>query len=319
MTKSQLPVSLMSTLPVLSSTSWLAVGSMLADLAFETDKLGRFTAFGPGRVLGRQASEMIGTELASLLSGPSQEEAALSASELRSIIATICVECVAWHGRVRLRGAGETPLLYRLSLAPRLSGTTVAGIYGLLFDMEAPELALPELDTGTASGLRSRLETMLDEETGLWTSMVFGDEISRRLDRLDVEERPGTLLYLGFARAEEKMRAAVAMRLAEELRDIVRPTDLLGRINETTIGLWCDNMDHLTGGERAAKFCSTLPALLPDRTLITVGLAPRWHGSGEDADIVMEHAAVALRLADFAVAREQETNPVSAWRVWQTD
>ena len=126
------------------------------------------------------------------------------------------------------------------------------------------------------------------------------EEIARRFDRLDVEDLPGTLLYLGFSRAPAELHSAVAMRLAEELRDIVRPTDLLGRIDATTIGLWCDGMDHLTGGERAAKFCTQLPAILPERTPITVGVAPRWAGSGDDTATVIEHAAVALRLAEIA-------------------
>ncbi len=307
-------------MPALPSAaqSWLPVGAMLADLAFETDPLGRFTAFGPGRVLGRQGMELMGVELASLLAGQSAEEEALGASELRSIITTICVECVAWHGRVRLSGPGEAGRLYRLSLAPRLSGAAVAGTYGLLFDLEAPELALPDRHAGAMDEAGFRLASVLDTETGLWTALTFADEISRRLDRLDVEEQPGTLLYLGFSRAEDKLRAAVAMRLAEELRDIVRPTDLLGRVDETIIGLWCDGMDHLTGGERAAKFCATLPALLPGQTLLTVGVATRWAGSGEDATMIMEHAAVALRLADFACAQAKENGPASAWRVWQS-
>ncbi len=317
MTQSQLSVSPMPTLT--AGVSWLPVGSMLADLAFETDRLGRFTAFAPGRVLGRQAAEMLGVELASLLSGPSAEEEALGAIELRSIIATICVECMAWHGRVRLNGPEDVARLYRLSLAPRLSGGTMAGIYGLLFDMEAPELALPGTDDAALAQMPFHITAMLDAETGFWASSTFNNEISRRLDRLDVEGQPGTLLYLGFSRAGETIRPAVAMRLAEELRDVVRPTDLLGRIDETTIGLWCDNMDHLTGGERAARFCTTLPALLPEQTLITVGVAPRWPGGGEDSSMVMEHAAVALRLADFASARDEANGGMSAWRVWQTD
>jgi len=298
---------------------WLSVGAMLADLAFETDPLGRFTAFGPGRALGRQACELMGVEMASLLTGRSAEEEALGATEFRSIVTTICVECVAWHGRVRLNGPENMERLYRLSLAPRFSGGAIAGTYGLLFDLEAPELALPDRHAGAVDEAGLRLASVLDTQTGLWTGPTFADEVSRRLDRLDVEEQPGTLLYLGFSRAEAKLRTAVAMRLAEELRDIVRPTDLLGRIDETTIGLWCDGMDYLTGGERAAKFCTTLPALLPEQTLITVGVAPRWAGSGEDAAMVMEHAAVTLRLADYACERLQDTAPASAWRVWQND
>ena len=107
--------------------------------------------------------------------------------------------------------------------------------------------------------------------------------------------------------------------MAEELRDIVRPTDLLGRIDATTIALWCDNMDHLTGGERAAKFCTQFPALLPDHTPITVGVAGRWSGSGDDTTQVAEHAAVALRLADLATQRSNGPETAGAWRVWQRD
>jgi GGDEF domain-containing protein len=298
--------------------AWLSVAAMLADLAFETDPLGRFTAFGPGRVLGRAPAEMLGQELAGLIAGGKAEDTLVSTTEFRQIVTTICVECVAWHGQMRLSWDGSQSRLFRVSLAPRFSNGNIVGTYGLLFDLEAAELALPGRDDEGKNG--PQRASILDVETGLWTAPFFANEISRRLDRLDVEERPGTLIYLGFSRSTSKLRAAVAMRLAEELRDIVRPTDLLGRIDETTIGLWCDGMDHLTGGERAAKFCTTLPSLLPEQALLTVGVAPRWSGSGEDAGIVMEHAAVTLRLADFACQRQEPgTEPASAWRVWQTD
>lgn len=294
---------------------------MLADLAFETDPMGRFTGFGPGKALDQPSANLLQVELASLLAGSSMEEEALSATQFRSIITTICTECVAWHGKVRLTLANGGTAFYRLSLAPRLSAGAVIGTYGLLFDMNSPELTLPDRHAGHASDPALLRNTMLDAETGLWSGRTFGDEISRRLDRLDVEEQPGTLLYLGFSRSAVKFRGAVAIRLAEELRDIVRPTDLLGRIDETTIGLWCDNMDHLTGGERAAKFCATLPPTLPERAIITVGVAPRWAGSGDDAQTVLERAAVTLRLADMAAERANAgaDKPAGAWRVWQRD
>ena len=144
-------------------------------------------------------------------------------------------------------------------------------------------------------------------------------EIARRFDRLDVEELPGTLLYLGFSRAPAALRCAVAMRLADELRDVVRPTDLLGRIDASTVALWCDGMDHLTGGERAAKFCTQLPAILPERALITAGVATRWPGNGDDAAAATEHAAIALRLADMATERATTPDLAGAWRVYQRD
>jgi len=316
------PLSLSAPLASAPGTSWLAVAAMLADLAFETDPMGQFTGFGPGKALGQPATNLLGVELATLLAGGSAEEEALSAAQFRSIITTICTECVAWHGKVRLVQLDGGSAFYRLSLAPRISGGQVTGTYGLLFDMDTPELTLPDRHAGRPDDpALIRSNTMLDSETGLWASRTFGDDIARRFDRLDVEEQPGTLLYLGFSRSSAKFRSAVAIRLAEELRDIVRPTDLLGRIDETTIALWCDGMDHLTGGERASKFCTSLPAMLPERTIITVGVAPRWSGSGDDASSVLEHAAVALRLADMAAERANvgvET-PVGAWRVWQRD
>ncbi|MGE4482896.1 hypothetical protein [Acidocella sp.] len=290
---------------------------MLADLAFETDHMGRFTSFGPGLVLGRPAADLMGTEMATLLAGGTSQDEALTSASFRSIITTICTECVAWHGRVRLSGAGEAPgTLYRLSLAPRFSAGSILGTYGLLFDLEAPELGLPDRHEGNGGGAWT---SVLDTETGLWAAPAFANEISRRLDRLDVEGQPGTLIYLGFSLAAPELRKEVATRLAEELRDIVRPTDLLGRIDDSTIGLWCDGMDHLTGGERAARFCATLPSLLPGQTSIAVGVVPRWPGSGEDSTIIMEHGAVTLRLAAFACERQPADERNSTWKVWQTE
>ncbi len=298
-------------------TGWLAVTAMLTDLAFETDSGGRFTAFGPGKVLGQPAGQLLGVEAATLLAGNSEEEA-LSTAQFRAVIATICKECVAWHGKVRLAQPGGAGI-FRLSLAPRIAGGSVVGTYGILFDLDTPELTLPDRNAGLAEDPALHRNNMLDGETGLWSGRTFGEELGRRFDRLDVEGAPGTLLYLGFARAPAALQGAVAMRMAEELREIVRPTDLLGRIDATTIALWCDGMDHLTGGERAAKFCAQLPNVLPERAIVTVGVAPRWAGSGDDPAAVIEHAVVALRLADMAVARAADPVAVGAWRVWRRD
>ncbi len=299
---------------------WLAIAAMLTDLAFETDAQGRFTGFGPGQApgqaLGHAAAPLLGVELASLLAHTG--DTALGGAQLRSIITTICTECVAWHGRVRLAIPGGSGV-FRLSLAPRFSGGGVNGVYGVLFDLEAPDLLLPERSFTPVDDPALGHNHKLDPETGLWSSRTFRDEIARRFDRLDVENLPGTLLHISFNRAPANLHSAIAIRLAEELRDIVRPTDLLGRLDATTIALWCDGMDHLTGGERAAKFCKNLPAILPERTPILVGVAPRWPGSGEDPGAVTEHAVVALRLADLASGPARDTDPANLWRVWQRE
>ena len=292
--------------------AWLGVAAMLADLAFETDCAGLFTAFGPGKALGQPASRLLGTTFDHLflLKGGNIDHAE---ADFAAIFKTVCQECISWQGNVRLVRLSPEPVIYRLALAPRIVAGTVAGTYGLLFALpaEPPVAGTIGIDSGTPP--------LLDHETRFWTTTIFTDELARRLDRLDVEEKPGTLLFLGFSRAHPQIRGPVAMRLAEELRDVVRPTDLLGRINQSTIALWCDGMDHLTGAERAARFCEQLPAILPEHASITAGVVVRWPGSADDPRTVLERAFVALRLADLATERLTEPGGPGAWRVWQQD
>jgi len=226
---------------------------------------------------------------------------------------------VAWQGNIRLNRADGTTARYRLALAPRFTAGTVTGTYGMLCELDTATQTPPEfLESGNPA--IGRGTPLLDAETGMWTAKIFADELARRFDRLDVEEHPGTLLYLGFSRAKPALHSAIAMRLAEELRDIVRPTDLLGRVDLTTIALWCDGMDHLTGGERAARFCGKFPALMPENSRIPAGVATRWPGSCDEPRTLMEHAGVALCLADMATDRiPPESNSTGAWRVWQQD
>src|SRR5428012_8727 len=101
------------------TTGWLSVATMLADLAFEADTRGRFTAFGPGKVFGQAPAEWLGTELTALIAAP---DASLRALELRVIIAAICDQSVAWQGNLCLAIPGETASrLFRLSLAPKFT------------------------------------------------------------------------------------------------------------------------------------------------------------------------------------------------------
>jgi hypothetical protein len=281
---------------------WLGIAGMLADAAFETDVAGRFTAVSACGLLGHMASRLVGMNSADVFNAPD--------GALRMIFEAIRAENLVWHGRIEVSHADGSPGSYRLALAPKLDGMgEVTGTYGLLLDLSAPELG----GAGTEFGFR--VAEVLDPDTGLWSAPSFVEQASRRFDRLDVEDKPGTLLFLGFARAPETLHTPIAMWLAEELREIVRPTDLLGRIDETTIALWCDGMDHLTGAERAARFCTHMPTSLPDRVLISVGLVTRWPGSADDPHTLIARAGGALAEAGEATARDA----VGAWRVWQTD
>lgn len=302
--------------PIFEKPHWLNIANLLADVAFETDAEGQFTAFGNGYPLGYPAADLLGLNLSSIF--VLKSDTALEASSFAAIFATIRSQNIAWRGVVDLERANGSQGTYQIILAPKAAApnATADGSYGLLIDQNAPELDInAEIDTTKA---------MLDPQTGLWSATTFAEAAGRRFDRLDVEGQPGTLLLLGFGQTPAIGRAAVAIRLAEELRDIIRPTDLLGRINTTTFALWCDGMDHLTGAERAARFCQRLPPALPGNSRISVGLAARWPGSLDDPQTLIGQASAALRLAEAvskAAAEAGNTESISqgTWRVWSAD
>jgi GGDEF domain-containing protein len=288
-------------------SSWLGVAAMLADVVFEMDTRGRFTAFGPGNVLGFPQSKLLGTSAAAIFTGPE--------TAFADIITGICKDLLVWHGKTILRDADGVRSKYRLAMAPLTNETgAVTGICGLLFDLNAPELVDPDPVEPAEFGA-AHVSPLLCSETGLWSYDSFTEQAGRRFDRLDVEHLPGTLILLGFSRARAHLRKPVARKIAEELREIVRPTDMMARLAETTIAIWCDGMDHLTGSERAARFCSQLPHVLPGETLISAGLVTRWPGSADSPLQVIERARVALKQADSA----SEHTSSGTWRVWQKD
>ncbi len=306
------------------NSHWLHIAGMLADVAFETDALGRFAMFGQSSVLGIPSARLLGRNISELcrLTGNS----ASASSSFGSIFTALSREKRVWRGLVSLaRGDGRTGN-YQIFLAPkppaaggkpRRAGTTeaaIAGAYGLLIDIDAPEFQM-------AAPAAARAIGMLDPQTGLWSAPRFAQETGRRFDRLDVEGLPGTLLLLGFSRTSAIGHNAVAAALAQELLDVSRPTDILGRINSTTFAVWCDGMDNLTGAERAARFCQRLPVELPGNPCISVGLVARWPGNMEDSQMLIDQAMTALQHAD-RVAQEAadvgSADPVAkgTWRVW---
>jgi GGDEF domain-containing protein len=324
--------------------NWLNIAALLTDIAFETDLAGGFTAFGGPDVLGYAAPDLLGQNLGDLVALSADFDS--GATSIGAIFASLHSRKIAWRGIVGLQRADGTQGVYQLFLAPRLAAPRLAaprlvalkravsrlgpqavpdpaaetaaewadGVYGLLINLDAPTLRV--VAPGAQFG-----RVMLDPQTGLWSAASFADAVGRRFDRLDVEGLPGTLLLLGFSRTPPVGRGAVATQLAEELRDIIRPTDLLGRLDATTFALWCDGMDDLTGAERAARFCQRLPAGLPGPPCISVGLAARWPGKAEDAATLIRQAAAALRHAErvsqaAADAGSTESVASGTWRAW---
>jgi hypothetical protein len=87
------------------ATHWLEVATMLADVAFETDHFGRFTAFGQTSVLGILATKLIGRNISDFckLSG----YGASAANSFSTIFTMLNQQSQIWRGVVTLqRGAG---------------------------------------------------------------------------------------------------------------------------------------------------------------------------------------------------------------------
>lgn len=294
--------------PDVTPSSWLATAATLADVAFEVDLAGRFTAFGHDIVFGYAAESLIGVPANALFNVP------LGAFD--SVIADLATEPGSWFGKIAIKQASGAVSMYRLALATKPGQThPLASIVGLLTDLEAPLIDISGTGLTEADIAATDIARLLCPGTGLWSLASFIEQTARRFDRLDVEDRPGTLIFIGFARASAALQTPVALRITEELREIIRPTDLIGRIAPAIIGLWCDNMDHLTGAERAARFCKYLPTAIPGHVLISAGVAARWPGSADDPETMLERAGVALREAEAVTDRES----IGSWRVWQNN
>ena len=171
-----------------------------------------------------------------------------------------------------------------------------------------------------------------DPLTGLLNRRAFLEETTRRINRLDREELPGTLLYLdidGFT-ALNKNRGqeagdSVLIVAADLLRRTFRPSDILGRIGADEFGVWLDGSDELTAAERAEtmrlifpRSLAALPSLagpggvsptMPIATL-TIGIACRQPGTYEDLDSILARTA--------QVQREARCAGHGQWRVSHT-
>ncbi len=164
-----------------------------------------------------------------------------------------------------------------------------------------------------------------DPLTGLLNRRAFLDEMGRRLERLDREQQPGTLLYIdldhfkalndsqGHDLGDEALCLAAAL-----LRSTVRPQDLVARLGGDEFAIWMDGTDSFSAAERAEALRLQSPEALahltgPDAPRITmsIGIATRWAGRGEDVEIIMQRADQAM----YDVKRAGRGH----WRVSRTE
>ncbi len=160
-----------------------------------------------------------------------------------------------------------------------------------------------------------------DPLTGLLNRRAFLEDMGRHMERLDREERPGTLLFAdldGFKPVNDRLGHEagdqVLVRTAEMLRDMVRPADLVARLGGDEFAVWLDGADYMTAAERAEVLRQQLPEELKTITgdeatvpTVSIGIATREPGSGEPIDSL-------LRRADQAMY-EVKRNGRGHWRV----
>jgi diguanylate cyclase (GGDEF)-like protein len=146
---------------------------------------------------------------------------------------------------------------------------------------------------------------VIDGLTGVPNRRWFMDEADRHIDRLDRDGAVGTLTLVDIDDLRrlntnqgrpEGDRALV--RLASHLRASVRPSDLVARVGADEFAVWQDNVDHLTAAERAEDLCTIgMPGDFPcgHATTLSVGIASRRPGTGEDVRTLLRRAHMAVR------------------------
>jgi len=143
-----------------------------------------------------------------------------------------------------------------------------------------------------------------DSLTGLLNRRAFFDEMARRLERQERQEEPGTLLFIDLdnfkalndGRGHDLGDEALCLTAAL-LRSAVRPQDLVARLGGDEFALWMDGTDEFSAAERAEYLRLEGPktlAHLADATApavtMSIGIATRWPGRGEDVEHLIQRA-----------------------------
>lgn len=160
----------------------------------------------------------------------------------------------------------------------------------------------------------------IDRLTGIPNRRWFLDEADRHIDRLDVDGLTGTLCLIDIddlrrvnALAGREEGDRVLVRLANQLRSIVRPSDLVARVGADEFALWQNGMDHLTAAERADALCAQPLFNMANGQAVTfsVGIVNRRPGGAEDVRTLLRRAHMA--------ARAVRAQGGGGWQVFRTE
>ena len=151
-----------------------------------------------------------------------------------------------------------------------------------------------------------------DPLTGLLNRRAFLEEAARRIDRLDREGLPGTLVFIDLDRLKplndrlgHEAGDAALMLAAGLLRRTFRPSDLVARLGGDEFALWLDGSDEMTAAERADRLRTSFPAAVAHMALgapygcaaaptLSIGIACRPAGSAQELETLIERADLAM-------------------------
>lgn len=247
------------------------------------------------------------TELAGqLLEGNPAEPRSGTNPDGRIVLTIACPSRFsATAGLAVWRGSGGSAWAYEeLKLA-----ASATGVVRMILDYEAMLQRMAE-------------QARTDPLTGLLNRRAFMEEIERHLVRLDRDPAPGTLMFVdvnSFKSVNDRFGHAagdaILVTLAEMLRRLVRPSDLIARLGGDEFAIWMSGADHMTAAERANDLCKSAPdAFLSSMTQpppdwpvgigqggvgqgdvgLSIGIATRASGSMETAHDLVKRADLAM-------------------------
>jgi diguanylate cyclase (GGDEF)-like protein len=284
---------------------WGNLLAMAADLAFETDAAGRVIFLSPETVLGWSAKALLARPADMLLAAPD------SIAGFNPFRAATPVR----GRRTWLTRADGRHVCLRFTCAPVLDET------GLPVGTRGIAMLETDGETRRRMGQPWDLEATTDPLTGLPNLPTFIAELSRRMQRLDRDGQPSTLMCADLDRLKDlndrfgpAMGDKVLVKVAGLLSGILRPTDLIGRLAGDSFAMWLGGADHMTAAERAETLRHAVPeavAAITGETEpsvgISIGIAAHSLNTGETVDML-------IRRADHALATVKQAGR-GHWRV----
>ena len=152
------------------------------------------------------------------------------------------------------------------------------------------------------------LQARTDPLTGLLNRRSFVEDVNRRIDRLDREGLPGTLIYVDLDHFKylndccgHDVGDEALVQAAKLLQNTVRPADIVARLGGDEFAMWLDGSDELTAAERAERLRLDAPGILAESLPVrapalstSIGIASRHPHLGETLDDVMRRADAAM-------------------------